>query len=583
MSSDLELSLRRCGDLVRQSSADLEHFVGEAGGLVHNPEKSQDVARKTTLRACEIFYQFATDPNLKEVQTKIEQQRTDQLTNLRNDQEAGTYDLLRGLGVMRKDDTLEEATPISDRVVEAFEDSQHYRKPHSPDRPHALFSSTFSRLIRRWSRWDETGWWTKAVEMKKEIAARNQEAVVKQIAWSVAGPPHEVDAGELVFGLEGCVVQSSWPLFDAGIDVALSSWSARSSPRLGAYRVVSRDQFFTPLETEVLSALCAMASERLRAWDRLPAWLDRLSTLISDQVERLLSLHDPDVRGWAKPGLTNTGEAWPTLSVFEFGLSAMRLLREIVAVRLCKDYGLVVEREFAADVAFSNYDIAPFDLTGKLKKHYIETRSSASAVLFGPPGTGKTSLVKAIAKEMGFGFLYVTPADLAQEGPDRIIARARSLFRGLREVEELVIMFDEFDAFIASRDGRDSGDWATLITTSMLPLLADLRDSKRCLFFLATNFVGSLDPAAVRAGRFDAILPLYPPAKEDRIKLLETTFEVERSEAQSASERLKWATYKELESHASGMEVTPAAASDADAHLRNLTYARPPVTPNVYD
>lgn len=138
-----------------------------------------------------------------------------------------------------------------------------------------------------------------------------------------------------------------------------------------------------------------------------------------------------------------------------------------------------------------------------------------SAVFHGPPGTGKTTLMEALALSAGVPLIEVTPSDIVVRGTDQVEARAKAVLRALSFVTDAVIIFDEFDSVLQIRE-HESGPQSifTFLTPSMLPKLKTLYDSakeRRVAFALATNFVGRLDPAAIRGGRFDATIGVYPP------------------------------------------------------------------------
>jgi GNAT superfamily N-acetyltransferase len=132
-----------------------------------------------------------------------------------------------------------------------------------------------------------------------------------------------------------------------------------------------------------------------------------------------------------------------------------------------------------------------------------------AVILFGPPGTGKTSFAKAVAGRLGWPFVEVLPSRLA--GPDVAMATAlREAFVNLMELEAAVVFIDEVEEIAGSRSGTPS-DPAHGVTNELLKLIPAFRQHDERLLICATNSVRSLDSAFLRPGRFDYIIPVGPP------------------------------------------------------------------------
>ncbi|HEY7064366.1 MAG TPA: ATP-binding protein [Chloroflexota bacterium] len=134
-------------------------------------------------------------------------------------------------------------------------------------------------------------------------------------------------------------------------------------------------------------------------------------------------------------------------------------------------------------------------------------------LLFGPSGTGKTALARAVAGRLGWAFVDVDLSTVALDS-----ARLRRLFDRLFHLEEAVIFFDEFEHLGLKRDGQTTP--VEPLTAELLRGLPALRASGKLLAVCATNYVRLLDPALLRPGRFDLVLPVGLPDADDRAAML---------------------------------------------------------------
>ena len=144
----------------------------------------------------------------------------------------------------------------------------------------------------------------------------------------------------------------------------------------------------------------------------------------------------------------------------------------------------------------------------------ISETQARSAILFGPPGTSKTTLVEAVAGAIGWDYVEIHASDFLREGMDNVPRRADQIFQQVMELDRCVVLFDEIDELLRDRGQAESDPFGRFLTTSMLPKLAKLWEQRRVLFFVNTNWIDTADPAIKRSQRFDAALLVLPPSFE---------------------------------------------------------------------
>jgi len=135
-------------------------------------------------------------------------------------------------------------------------------------------------------------------------------------------------------------------------------------------------------------------------------------------------------------------------------------------------------------------------------------------VLFGPPGTGKTTFAKGIASRLGWPFVEVLPAELAAEGAERQAKLLADAFGRILELASAVVFVDEVEDLASTR--HEERRVTPSITNEFLKQIPRLRDAPHHLLVCATNWVARLDPAFLRPGRFDYVLPVGPPNADAR-------------------------------------------------------------------
>ncbi len=132
-----------------------------------------------------------------------------------------------------------------------------------------------------------------------------------------------------------------------------------------------------------------------------------------------------------------------------------------------------------------------------------------SIVLFGPPGTGKTTFAKAVASRLQWPFVEVFPSRLAH-GPQGLAGGLRETFATIAELDHVIVFIVEVEEIAAHRGGEPPSAMQG-VTNELLKIIPAFRDSPGRLLICATNFIRALDDAFLRHGRFDYVIPIGLP------------------------------------------------------------------------
>ncbi|SFW37019.1 ATP-dependent zinc metalloprotease FtsH [Nitrosovibrio sp. Nv17] len=149
-------------------------------------------------------------------------------------------------------------------------------------------------------------------------------------------------------------------------------------------------------------------------------------------------------------------------------------------------------------------------------------RAPKGILLVGPPGTGKTLLARAVAGEAGVPFFSISGSEFVEMFVGVGAARVRDLFEQARQMAPAIIFIDELDSLGRARNAYGMGGHDEKEQT-LNQLLAELDgfDSKSGVVLLAaTNRPEILDPALLRAGRFDRQVLVDRPDKAGREQIL---------------------------------------------------------------
>ncbi len=144
----------------------------------------------------------------------------------------------------------------------------------------------------------------------------------------------------------------------------------------------------------------------------------------------------------------------------------------------------------------------------------FKVKPSKGILLFGPPGCGKTLVVRAASSELDVSFLTISGAQLVQKGYTHAVNVIKETFNRARENPPSVIFVDEIESFAPAR-GMGRAD----IVGQFLVEMDGVKGNEGVLVVGATNRPDILDKAILRPGRFDKVLYVHPPDLEGRQEL----------------------------------------------------------------
>ena len=199
-------------------------------------------------------------------------------------------------------------------------------------------------------------------------------------------------------------------------------------------------------------------------------------------------------------------------------------------------------------------------------------RPPKGVLLFGPPGTGKTMLMRALANELDIGFRYVKCSDLLSEWYGESEKNLSEVFKIARESAPFLLFFDEIDSIGKKRDAYTSDDVAPRVMSVLLQELDGFAPNpkKPVIFVGATNLPDQLDPALMRPGRFDKIIYMHLPDKAARaaifkvnLKKLPSSDDIDFDKLAAMTERYSGADIKNIVTEASRLAAREAMGAQA--------------------
>jgi len=140
-------------------------------------------------------------------------------------------------------------------------------------------------------------------------------------------------------------------------------------------------------------------------------------------------------------------------------------------------------------------------------------------LLHGPPGAGKTLLVKAVANESDANFILLNGPEIMSKYYGESEKKIRDIFEEAEKTAPSIVFIDEIDAIAPKRE-ETIGEVERRVVSQILTMMDGLKSRGKVVVIAATNRVNSIDPALRRPGRFDREIAINVPDKGGRLSIL---------------------------------------------------------------
>ncbi|AAS52749.2 AER065Cp [Eremothecium gossypii ATCC 10895] len=141
-------------------------------------------------------------------------------------------------------------------------------------------------------------------------------------------------------------------------------------------------------------------------------------------------------------------------------------------------------------------------------------------LLHGPPGTGKTMLLRCVANENDAHVQIINGPSLTSKFLGETEERLRAIFDEARQFQPSIILIDEIDSIAPSRDSDDAGEAESRVVATLLTLMDGVDSSGSIVVVATTNRPNKIDPALRRPGRFNVEVEIGVPDAAARLEIL---------------------------------------------------------------
>jgi transitional endoplasmic reticulum ATPase len=211
-------------------------------------------------------------------------------------------------------------------------------------------------------------------------------------------------------------------------------------------------------------------------------------------------------------------------------------------------------------------------------------------LLFGPPGCGKTMLMKALASELGVEMISIKASDIMSKWYGESENKIADLLKTARERAPCILFMDEIDAVAKRRDMYTADDVTPRLLSILLAEMDGIDKSVGVIIVGSTNKPDLIDPALMRPGRLDKIIYVPPPDLGERSEILQvhlagrpTASDIDLNEISKRTERFSGADLANIVREAATVAVRREMTTGVASPIRmdDFLHVLPRIRPSI--